>query len=108
MSDEGKTELRDTLDECLEMLQNKIRGGRFTAGDLRALLDAFTAGGGVSATAQDLAELYGTTEVNVRSVIKRRVRSKPRRRVYYDLLEFSRAVPKSWHIKRLLTTTCKK
>ena len=104
MSDDGKQEIRDTLDGCLELLQNKIKAGKFTASDMRALLGAFTAGGGVIATVSDLAELYGTSEVNVRSVIKRRVRGKPRRRVYYDFLEFSRAVPKTWHVKRPVPT----
>lgn len=106
MSNEGRDEIRETLDDCLELMQHKLRRGKLTAGDLRALLDMLVGGGGVSATVADLAEFYGETETNVRSVIKRRVVGKPRRRVYYDFLEFWRVVPRMWHERRSRTGDC--
>lgn len=90
--------LREALDAALETFRRKLRAGALTMSELRAILEIFAAAGGVSVTASDLAELYGTTEVNVRSVIKRRMVSRPTRRVYYDLLEFMRIVPRKWHI----------
>lgn len=91
--------LREALDTSLELIQRKLRRGRLTADDLRAILNAITAGGGVSATISDLADFFGTSEVNVRSVIKRRFIGKPRRQVYYDFLKFYRIVPDSWRGK---------
>jgi hypothetical protein len=91
--------LRNALAEFLGIMEYKVRNGVMTMDDVRSILSAIEASGGVSATIRDLAEYYHTSEVNVRSVIKRRVFGKPKRRVYYDFLEFSEAVPKSWHTK---------
>ena len=89
--------MRDALVEFLGILQYKVRNGVMSADDVRAILSAIRAAGGVSATISDLAGFYRTSEVNVRSVIKRRVFGKPVRRVYYDFGEFSRIVPEKWH-----------
>lgn len=89
--------MREALGEFLGILQYKVKHGVMNADDVRAILQAIEAGGGVSATVSDLAAFYHTSEVNVRSVIKRRVFRKPVRRVYYDFWEFSRVVPATWH-----------
>jgi len=99
------TILRDALDDVLEMLQQKIRRGRLTLSDFRSIFNALAEGGGISATISDLAEFYGTSEVNVRSVIKRRAVGEPQRRVYYDFLKFNRQAPSSWHRRRSKSST---
>ena len=106
MSDKARKELQETLDECLELMQCKLRRGHLTTSDLRALLNAITAGGGVIATVSDIADLYGQSTVNVRSVIKRRILNHPIRRVYYDFGEFQKAAPKTWHVKGEVSDTC--
>lgn len=89
--------MRDTLAEFFGMLQYKVKHGFFTVDDVKAMLRAVESCGGLSATIQDLAGYYHTSEVNVRSVIKRRIIDKPKRKVYYDFLQFSDVVPPSWH-----------
>lgn len=92
--------MRDALADFLGILQEKVRRGCLTVDDMRAILTALEAGGGVSATIEDLASFYKTTPVNVRSVIKRRVFAKPKRRVYYDFGTFRQAVPEKWRKRR--------
>lgn len=93
--------LREALDAALVSFRRRLRAGNLTADDLRAIIHIIASAGGVSVTVSDLAELYGTSETAVRSVIKRRITTRPRRRVHYDLLEFIRAAPRKWHIKAL-------
>ena len=101
MSDMPTEILKEALDAALESFRRRLRTGGLTADDLRAILNVIAASGGVSVTVSDLAELYGTTESAVRSVIKRRISTRPRRRVHYNLLEFIRAAPRKWHIKAM-------
>ena len=89
--------MREALGEFLGILQYKVKHGVMNADDVRAILSAIETVGGISATVSDLAGFYHTSEVNVRSVIKRRVFRKPVRRVYYDFGEFRSAVPETWH-----------
>lgn len=91
--------MRDVLCDCLGMIELKIKSGSVTIGDLKSILEALAASVGIKASAKEIAEYYGESEVNVRSLIKRRLISKPQRRVYYNFSELCKKVPKSWHIK---------
>lgn len=95
--DKHENAMREALSEFLGILQYKVSHGVMTVDDVRAILTAIEAGGGVSATISDLAGFFRTSEVNVRSVIKRRLVGKPMRRVYYDFGKFRQAVPRKWH-----------
>lgn len=50
----------------------------------------------LSATCDDLARYYHQTPENIRAVIHRRLLSKPKRRVMYSFLDFSKIVPDKW------------
>ena len=95
--DKQENAMREALSEFLGILQYKVVHGVMTVDDMKAILTAIEAGGGVSATISDLAGFFRTTEVNVRSVIKRRLIDKPVRRVYYDFGKFRDVVPEKWH-----------
>lgn len=92
--------MRDLLGECLCFIGGKIKDGTVTAGDVRTMFDTLSSTVGVDASIREVARHFNQSEVNVRSLIKRRIVGKPRRRVYYDFREVCRKVPASWHGKR--------
>lgn len=91
--------MREVLCDCLGLIEHKIKNGSVTISDIRTMVDTLVSSVGVDATIKEVAGFYNTSEVNVRSLIKRRIMRKPKRRVYYDFREICRNVPKSWHAK---------
>lgn len=94
--------MRDLLCECACFIGRKIKDGTVTASDVRTMFDTLSSTCGVDASIREIARHFGQSEVNVRSLIKRRILGKPRRRVYYDFNEVCRKVPSSWLAKRSL------
>lgn len=92
--------MREALADMLGILQHKVRHGVMTADDVRAILTALEAGGGVRATVGDLAGYYRRSEADVRNVIHRNLMPKPVRRVTYDFGAFRKVVPASWKISQ--------
>lgn len=90
--------MRDVLCDCLAFVGNKIKDGTVTIEDVRSMFETVMSSTGARASIKEIARYYGKSEVNVRSVIKRRVLGKPVRRVYYDFSEVCRKVPASWRI----------
>ena len=88
--------MRNALADMFGILEHKTRQGSLTVDDMKSILSALEAGGGVKATIRDLAGYYGKKEVDVRNVIHRNLMPKPMRRVYYDFGRFCRIVPKKW------------
>ena len=91
--------MRELLCECLEFIGKRIKDGTVTAGDVKAMAGTLMSCVGVKATISELAGWFGQSEVNVRSLIKRRVTGKPTRRVYYDFNEVSTKAPESWRAR---------
>ena len=104
MKDESSNIVRDALADMLSMLVYKVRNGVMSSDDVRAILTALEAGGGVRATAKDLAGFYHKSEADVRNVIHRNYLPKPLRRVTYDFGAFRKAVPASWNVSQYLPT----
>ena len=93
-----KTErvMQETLADMFDILAYKVRNGSMTAQDMKAVLSAIEAGGGVKATIRDLAGFYGKKEVDVRNLLHRKYMPRPERRTYYDFGIFRNLVPQSW------------
>lgn len=91
--------MRDVLCDCFAFVGNKIKDGTVTIEDVRSMFEIVMSSTGARASIKEIARYYGKSEVNVRSVIKRRVLGKPVRRVYYDFSEVCRKVPESWHVR---------
>lgn len=47
-------------------------------------------------TAEEIAGFYHRTPQDVRNVVSRKMFSKPKRRVHYDVAEFMKAAPSKW------------
>ena len=91
--------MRDVLCDCLAFVGNKIKDGTVTIEDVRSMFETVMSSTGAMASIKEIARYYGKSEVNVRSVIKRRVLGKPVRRVYYNFSEVCRKVPESWRVR---------
>ena len=91
--------MREVLCDCLGIIEKKIKDGTVTVGDIRTMVETLSSGVGVDASIREIAGYYGQSEVNVRSLIKRKIIGKPKRRVYYDFTEICSKVPQSWHVK---------
>lgn len=88
--------MRDVICDCLGMISHKVRNGSVTLTDIRTMFDTLCSGLGIDASIREVAGYYNKPEVNVRSIIKRKVLSKPKRRVYYNFTEICRKVPRLW------------
>lgn len=91
-----ETAVREALGDFLGILEYKVRHGVINVDDIRTILEAIEASGGVRATVKDLAGYYRQSEDNVRHVIHRNILPAPRRMVYYDFGAFRERVPDKW------------
>lgn len=87
---------RKILAEMLGFLKFKVETGWFTLEETTLLCGLFADSVPVYATVDDIARFYGRSETAVRSVIHRKMLTKPRRRVLYDFREFQRVAPDKW------------
>ena len=104
MLDRKEDVMKDALADMFGMLEHKVRQGTMTVDDMRSILSALEAGGGVKATIRDIAGYYGKKEVDVRNVIHRNLMPQPLRRLYYDFGHFRRIAPKKWRRQGSLST----
>lgn len=100
MKERTENAVRDALADMFGLLEYKTRHGAMCADDVRAILTALEAGGGVRATVGDLAGYYHKSEADVRNVIHRNLMPKPVRRVTYDFGAFRKVAPASWKVSQ--------
>ena len=93
-----KTEraVREALGDFLGILEYKARNGVMSVEDVKAILEAIEASGGIKATVKEIAGYYHQSEDNVRHVIHRNLMPDPKRMVYYDFGAFRDKVPPKW------------
>lgn len=84
------------LAEFLGFLKYKVEHDGLTLEEEQAMLRVIEDSVPLSATADDLSGYYDKSPVAVRSVLHRKMLSKPKRRVMYDFKEIRRIVPDKW------------
>ena len=87
---------KSILAEFFRFLAFKVEHDGFTLEEEQALLNFFQNSIQVSATADEIANYYGRSPGAVRSVISRKMLSKPKRRVLHNFNEFRMVVPEKW------------
>lgn len=92
---------KQLLPDFLGFLKYKVDNDKLTLEEAENLLKVFSDGIHLCGTADDFASYYGQSSVNVRSVISRKLLSRPRRAVLYDFRKFSAVIPRRWAIKML-------
>ena len=100
MKEKSADIVREAFADMLGFLQSKVQSGVMNADDVRSILTALEAGGGIRATVKDLAKYYDKSEGDVRNVIHRNLMPKPVRRVTYDFAAFRKVAPVTWKISR--------
>lgn len=84
------------ISEFLGFLKYKVDNDILTLSEEQSIVKLIEERIPLSATSDDLAGYYRKTPENVRGVIHRRLLSKPKRRVMYSFLDFSKIVPDHW------------
>ena len=84
------------LATLLEFTTERAKSGQMSLEEVKSWLDVLLEHSTLWATVEELADFFGQSERNVRSLINRRYVGKPKRRVYYSFNQFSKIVPKSW------------
>lgn len=88
--------IKQVILDILDYLKYQVANDRCTPEELRSMYDTITENMTVEATIGDIAKHYGQSESNVRNVAARSYIGKPKRRVYYNLMKFSKCIPTSW------------
>ena len=96
MDKEGSNIVRNLLCDFLGFLKHKVETEGLTLEEQQALLRVIEESVPVYATTEDLAGYYKKSQTAVRSILHRKMLSKPRRRVLYNFREFQRVVPDKW------------
>lgn len=84
------------LSSFLGFLKDKVDNDLLTVDEEQALIRIIERDLPLSGTSDDFARYFNQSPGNVRSVINRRMMSKPKRRVMYDFLDFCRSAPRKW------------
>ena len=84
------------LSHFLGFMKDQVDNDQLTLEDFRALANAIEKDLSLSGTSTDFARYFHRSPVAVRSVLSRKMLSKPQRRVLYDFKKFVRIAPDSW------------
>ena len=103
MSDNSQYFGKKLVLDFLDFIKYKVENDKLTVDEFRSLIDFLSSGISIQGTAEDFAGYYGTSEVNVRSVLHRNLMPKPKRAVLYDFRKFNMIRPQRWGKKELLT-----
>ena len=95
--------IKQLILDILEYLKFQVANDRCTPEELRSMYNTITENLAVDATIGDIAKHYGQSESNVRNVAARSYVGKPKRRVYYNIMEFMKCIPTSWHRQKCNT-----
>ena len=96
--------IREALADMFGILEYKVRHGSMSFDDISTIVSIIEANGGIKATTSDLAGFYHQSEDNVRHVLHRNYMPRPVRKVYYDMLSFTKNVPSKWRAKASTST----
>lgn len=88
--------IKDVVLDILDYLRYQAANGGCTEEEMQSIYESTLKNIQVDATIKDIAKHYGQSESNVRNAVARSYVGKPKRRVYYNLIEFVKHIPKSW------------
>lgn len=94
-SAEDKNFAKKIISDFLGYLKYKVDNDKLTLPEMQAAIRAIDKIE-LRGTANDFAEFYGQSPVNVRSQISRKMLEKPIRAVLYSFRAFSKIVPEKW------------
>lgn len=92
--------IKQLILEIVDYLKFQVAEDRCTPEEMRSMYDTFAENMTVDATIADIARHYGQSESNVRNVAARSYIGKPKRRVCYNFIKFTKCAPETWRRKR--------
>lgn len=88
--------LKEIVIDLLDYLRYQVVNDRCTPDELKSIYRITVENLKVDATVEDIAKHYGQKESNVRNAISRMPLQKPKRRVYHNLCDIQKYLPKTW------------
>lgn len=92
--------VKEILSDFFGYLKYKVDNDRFTLEEEQALIRLIENNIPLVGTSEDFAKYYNQPQVNVRSVITRRMLEKPKRMVVRSFSSFCKIIPSSWRKRR--------
>lgn len=93
--------------DLLDYWRKQVAEDKCTLEQMQSVYDTALMHIKTDATISDIAEHYGQSQNNVRNAIARGYIGKPKRRVYYNFMEFVKRMPKGWkRNKQTAETQC--
>lgn len=93
-------ESKDIINATLDFLKFKVDNNTCTPDELKNISDILTRELDSIGTVEEIAKFFDVPEVNLRTMISRKVSSKPKRKVYYRFTDILKNVPDSWLKKK--------
>ena len=91
---------KDIINNVLDFLKFKVNTDSCTPEELRNISDILTRELDSIGTVEEIAKFFDVSEVNLRTMISRKVPGKPKRRVYYRFIDILKSIPDSWLKKK--------
>lgn len=88
--------IKKILLDIIDYYRYKIDSDQCTESDMRSAFNLLSNNLVCDTTIKDLALHYNQSESNVRNVIARFYIPKPKRRVFYNFIEFLKVMPDKW------------
>lgn len=88
------------INEILDYLKYKVNNNTCTPDELRNITEILIKDLNTIGTIDEMAEFFGVSSVNVRTLIHRKVVEKPKRKVYYRFTSILKNVPDKWLKKK--------
>lgn len=88
--------IKKMLLEVIDFYRYKVDNDQCTDSDMRSAFNLLSNNLVCDTTIKDLAIHFDQSESNVRNVIARFYIPKPKRRVFYDFMEFLKVMPRKW------------
>lgn len=92
--------IKKILLDIIDYYRYKIDSDQCTESDMRSAFNLLSNNLVCDTTIKDLALHYNQSESNVRNVIARFYIPKPKRRVFYNFMEFLKVMPDKWLDKK--------
>ena len=87
---------KEIILEFLDFLRFKVENDRLTMEEADSIAKTLEEGINLTGTLDDLSEFYGQPKTNIKTVICRKLLSKPQRRVFYSFNAFRKVIPQRW------------
>lgn len=88
--------IKKVLLDIIDYLRYQVVNDKCTPEEMRSIYSSIAENLDMDATAKDIADFYGKSELCVRNLAQRTPVPKPKRKVYYNFAKVVKYKPKNW------------